>query len=173
MPDAFATFYETEQPRVFRAVTLILGDAARAARITNESFVRTHAAWRRVEGENAFVHTMRCAFRLAWRTRATAVVGGALEDDSADTTDVTVLPQVDTAIDLRDDPPVRDVDLALALASLPRAQRSVIVFWYYLGLDESTTADVMSIRESQVALHLERARSRLMALLGEDRSGVA
>jgi RNA polymerase sigma factor (sigma-70 family) len=175
--DTFATFYETEQPRVLRAVTLILGDATRASRITHESFVRTHSAWRRVDGDRAFVHTMRCAFRLAWRARANEEITVVLDDDLLDATTrpqpVANTSTIDLRDELRDEIETRDLDLELALGSLPRAQRSVIVFWYYVGLEEPTIAEVMSIRETQVALHLERARTRLSALLGEDRSGVA
>lgn len=198
-PDAFSAFYEADYPRVLRSVTLILGDPTRSARIAQEAFVRTHSAWRRVHGERAFHYAMRCAFRLAWRVRSTDDADLLLDDDpigrlggdggdgNGDGRDCT--DQIDrldhielttagsdtprVAIDLRDDPSARDTDLELALSSLPRAQRSVIVFWYYLGFDELGIAEVMSIRESQVAVHLERARTRLMALLGEDRTGVA
>jgi RNA polymerase sigma factor (sigma-70 family) len=176
--DAFSTFYENDHPRVLRSVTLILGDPTRSARITQEAFVRTHSAWRRVHGDRAFHYAMRCAFRLAWRARSTDEADLVLEDDPIEPIDHIVLSasradHADAAIDLRDDPSGRDTGLELALSSLPRAQRSVIVFWYYLGFDERAIAEVMSIRESQVMVHLERARTRLMALLGEDRSGVA
>lgn len=175
MSDAFVDFYNADHPRVLRSVTLILGDPTRSARITQEAFVRTHSAWRRVHGERAFHYAMRCAFRLVWRARSTDDADLVLEVDPFDHLGLTP-PRTDLsgmAIDLRDDPTERDGDLELALSSLPRAQRSVIVFWYYLGFDEQAIAEVMSIRESQVAVHLERARTRLMALLGEDRSGVA
>jgi RNA polymerase sigma factor (sigma-70 family) len=190
-PDAFTSFYESDYPRVLRAVSLILGDSTRSARISQEAFVRTHAAWRRVQGDRAFHYALRCAFRLAWRVRSHDEADLVLEDDPIAPTPSAPAALVAPAapaqaahearpepagvtIDLRDDDDgARDVDLELALSSLPRAQRSVIVFWYYLGLDERSIAEVMSIRESQVAVHLERARTRLMALLGEDRTGVA
>lgn len=154
-PPAFSAFYDIEQPRVHRAVTLILGDPERAARITHESFVRTHAMWPRV-GVDALRSTLRCAFRLAWRARPDAPgAGGAI------------------TIDLRDTPVDRDVDLELALASLPRAQRSAIVLAYYLGLDVADIAEVMSISPTEADAHLDRARAQLVALLGEEYHSVS
>jgi DNA-directed RNA polymerase specialized sigma24 family protein len=154
-PPAFSAFYDIEQPRVHRAVTLILGDPERAARITHESFVRTHAMWPRA-GADALLATLRCAFRLAWRARPDApAAGGAL------------------TIDLRDTPVDRDVDLELALASLPRAQRSAVVLSYYLGLELRDIAEVMSISPTEAATHLDRARTQLVALLGEEHHRVS
>jgi RNA polymerase sigma-70 factor (ECF subfamily) len=152
---SFATFYDVEQPRVHRAVALILGDAERAARITHEAFVRTHAVWPKA-GDEALLSTLRCAFRLAWRARPSTMAA----DDP-------------TVIDLRDRPADRDVDLELALASLPRAQRSAIVLAYYLGLDEVDIASVMSVAVEEIDDHLSRARQQLTSLLGEEHSSVS
>jgi DNA-directed RNA polymerase specialized sigma24 family protein len=152
---SFATFYDVEQPRVHKAVTLLLGDPERAARITHEAFVRTHAVWPR-SGQEALLSTVRCAFRLAWRARPSDAI--AVES---------------VTIDLRDNPPARDVDLELALASLPRAQRSAIVLAYFLGLDEDDIASVMSVSDAEVHGHLERARLQLTSLLGEEHSSVS
>jgi DNA-directed RNA polymerase specialized sigma24 family protein len=161
---SFSTFYDIEQPRVHKAVTLILGDPERAARITHEAFVRTHAVWpkagddtaRPKAGDDPLLSTVRCAFRLAWRARPS---------------DADAVESV--TIDLRDNPPARDVDLELALASLPRAQRSVVVLAYFLGLDEDDIATVMSVSDAEVHGHLERARLQLTSLLGEEHSSVS
>ena len=153
-PPDFSAFYDIEQPRVHRAITLILGDPERAARITHEAFVRTHAMWPRT-GPDALRSTLRCAFRLVWRARNDA-------------------PRPEPAvIDLRDAPVDRDVDLELALASLPRAQRSAIVLSYYLGLDVHDLADVMTISPTEADAHLTRARAQLGALLGEEHHSVS
>lgn len=151
-PTDFATYYETAHPRVLRAVALVLGDREHAARIAHESFVRTHAAWRRVGSADPLTHTLRCAFRLAWRVRT----------EPAD----AVVP-APVALD------PRDVDLALALASLPRSPRVVLVFSSYLGLDDPTIGEVMGIRPHEVTAQLAQARASLRELLGEERSGVA
>lgn len=161
---SFSTFYDVEQPRVHKAVTLILGDPERAARITHEAFVRTHAGWpkagraaaRSAGGDDLLLSTVRCAFRLAWRARPSDAV--AVES---------------AAIDLRANPTARDVDLELALAALPRAQRSVVVLTYFLGLDEDDIASVMSVSDAEVHGHLERARLQLTALLGEEHTSVS
>lgn len=157
---AFAEYYQGAQPRLLRAIALVLGDPEHAARITHESFVRTHAAWRRVGDHDPFLHTLRCAFRLAWRVRAAdAAPDGVVE---------AVLPgRTGAALD------PRDVDLGLALAALPRAPRVVLVFSAYLGLDDAAIAHVMGEREHTVAAHREQAHAALRSLLGQEHSGVA
>ncbi len=163
-PPDFASYYEAVHPRVLRAVALVLGDPEHAARIAHESFVRTHAAWSRVGAQEPLTHTLRCAFRLAWRVRTEPTDAGAEASVAA------VLPG-GPGRGAPADP--RDVDLALALASLPRSPRVVLVFSSYLGLDDPTIGEVMGMRAHEVAAHRAQAHASLRALLGEERSGVA
>lgn len=163
--EAFAQYYAGAHPRVLRAIALVLGDPEHAARIAHESFVRTHAAWRRVGDHDPFLHTIRCAFRLAWRVRPGEPAGNVGDTRAA----ATPLTAVATAAGGE----ARDIDLGLALAALPRAARVVLVFSCYLGLDDTAIARVMGEREADVVAHREQAQASLRTLLGEERTGVA
>lgn len=163
--EAFAQYYAGAHPRVLRAVALVLGDPEHAARIAHESFVRTHAAWRRVGDHDPFLHTLRCAFRLAWRVRA--------EDQVRPVTDTRSATTALTAVATGAGAEARDIDLGLALAALPRAARVVLVFSSYLGLDDAAISRVIGEREADVVAHREQAQASLRTLLGEERTGVA
>ncbi|MBI4260111.1 MAG: sigma-70 family RNA polymerase sigma factor [Actinobacteria bacterium] len=59
------------------------------------------------------------------------------------------------------------LDLTRALAALPRRQREVAVFRYYLDLDVAEIARVLGIPEGTAKSALHRARRSLAAALGE------
>jgi RNA polymerase sigma-70 factor (ECF subfamily) len=58
-------------------------------------------------------------------------------------------------------------DLARALAALPRRQREVAVFRYFLDLDVAEVAALLGIPEGTVKSALHRARRSLAEALGE------
>lgn len=62
----------------------------------------------------------------------------------------------------------RRTDLSRALAGLPRRQREVAVFRYYLDLEVSEIAAALGIPEGTVKSGLHRARRSLARALGED-----
>ena len=63
-------------------------------------------------------------------------------------------------------------DLARALAGLPRRQREVAVFRYYLDLEVADVASLLGIPEGTVKSALHRARRSLAAALGEPENDV-
>ncbi len=62
----------------------------------------------------------------------------------------------------------RRADLARALAELPRRQREVAVFRYYLDMEVAEVAAALGIPEGTAKSALHRARRSLAAALGED-----
>ena len=62
----------------------------------------------------------------------------------------------------------RRADVARALASLPRRQREVAVFRYYLDLDVAEIATVLSVPEGTVRSTLHRARRSIARALAYD-----
>jgi RNA polymerase sigma-70 factor (ECF subfamily) len=59
-------------------------------------------------------------------------------------------------------------DLERALRALPRRQREVAVFHYYLDLDVAQIASILSVPEGTVKSALHRARRSLAAALHDD-----
>jgi RNA polymerase sigma-70 factor (ECF subfamily) len=62
----------------------------------------------------------------------------------------------------------RRADVERALAALPRRQREVAVFRYFLDLDVTEIAGVLRVPEGTVKSALHRARRSLAGALGED-----
>ncbi len=62
----------------------------------------------------------------------------------------------------------RRTDVARALADLPRRQREVAVYHYFLDLPVAEIASVLQIPEGSVKSALHRARRGLAGALAED-----
>ena len=60
------------------------------------------------------------------------------------------------------------VDLARALAALPRRQREATVLRYYLDMDVQEVAQVLGVHEGTAKTTLFRARQALASALGDD-----
>ena len=67
----------------------------------------------------------------------------------------------------------RRTDMARALGALPRRQREVAVFRYYLDLDIAEIATILGIPEGTVRGALHRAHRSLARALADDPSEVA
>ena len=59
------------------------------------------------------------------------------------------------------------IDVARALANLPRRQRQVTVLRYYLGMNVAEIAGALELNEGTVKTSLFRARQALASALGE------
>jgi RNA polymerase sigma-70 factor (ECF subfamily) len=156
----FDELYARERVPVVRTLALIVGDAERAAELTQEAFVRLHVKWRKVSAyERPDAWVRRVAIRLAVkdrdreRRRPDAMVDGRGSAPGLD--------------------PAGDIDVQRALRDLPRQQRAAIVLRYYGGLDVAAIADALGTSESTARVHLHRARQRLAELLREEVDDVA
>jgi RNA polymerase sigma factor (sigma-70 family) len=65
----------------------------------------------------------------------------------------------------------RRTDLERALAALPRRQREITVFHYYLDLEVAEIAAVLGVPDGTVKSALHRARIALARVLGEGTEG--
>jgi DNA-directed RNA polymerase specialized sigma24 family protein len=155
----FDELYASERTNVIRTVTLIVGDAERAAELTQEAFVRLHVKWRKVSAyDRPGAWVRRVAIRLAVKDRAreqrrpSGLVGYRLQQ-GAD--------------------PIVDVDVQRALRDLPRQQRAAVVLHYYAGMSAAEIADAIGTSESTARVHLHRARLRLAEVLREELDDVA
>jgi RNA polymerase sigma-70 factor, ECF subfamily len=149
----FEAFFRREYAAQVRLAYVIVGDAGRAREIAQEAFTRALQRWDRLAGYDrpgAWVRLV--CVRLAVRSR----------DRAAGERTGLLAPTVAT------EDPVRDLDLARVLLTLPRGQRTVIVLHHLCDWSIDEVATAMRIRPSTARVHLARGRSALAALLTEE-----
>lgn len=149
--------FRAAYPPVLGSVTLIGGDRAQAEEVTQEAFLKLYENRHRVEGyERPEAWVRRIAIRLAVRHAHRERLRAHLERRRSDE---TVGPTT---------PPVPDVDLARAVATLAPMQRAAIVLYYFEDQPVADIARTLGVSDSTVKQHLFRARTRLAQLLGEE-----
>src|SRR6267142_1105058 len=162
MTDGWRELYETEYPRLLRALLAICGDPDAAEDAVQEAFVRAHrtgldrlerpGAWLLVVGTRALLRSRkrRRIEDMKWAERGPAETSGT--DAVADR-----------------------ADLLAALRQLPERQRAVVVARYYYGLSYDEIARLFSIKSGTVAatLHQAIARLRQIQVAGQLSRGAA
>lgn len=156
-PADVTAFVRREQPRLVRAITLLLDDQAVAEEIAQEALLRAVSRWEHVSGlASPGGWTHRVAINLAtsqlrrWRAERRArarVARGELAPE----------PDTDTALAVR-----------AALAELPAAQRRVVVLRHVLGWQATQIAELDGMRPDAVRQQLRRARGALREHLGPE-----
>ena len=157
--DEFDAFFDKYYSGMVRSLTLICGDRELANDAVQDAFIRAFARWdriRRYDRPDAWVRRVainrsRDHFRASRRRRT-------YEERAA------VAESIESAEQRTDD---RD-QLRLALADLPRRQRTAVTLYYLEGLDVAAVAQSMKITSGAVKYHLSRGRERLAPIIGED-----
>lgn len=146
----FDAFYAATAPRLIRHIYLSTGDLGRAQDCVQDAYLRAWSRWGSIGNGTtdpiAWVRTV--AWRLAindWR-RALRVAN-ALVRRGADT---------DHAAPSADVIAVRD-----SLRTLPKAQATVIVLYYFEDLPVRAIAELLGVPEGTVKARLSRARAAL------------
>lgn len=147
--------YAASYARLVGIVGAVCGDRHDAEEAVQEAFVRLLGAWPRVlhyEDPEAWVR--KVALRQVSNRRRKAINGvrAALRHGPP--------PNVPA-------PTSAGVDAERALASLPQAQRAVVVL-HSLGLDSKAIADALGVPTGTVKSRLARARTALSPLLREE-----
>jgi len=148
MTDGWRELYETEYPRLLRALLAISGDPDAAEDAVQEAFVKAHrTGLDRLERPGAWLLVVgtRELFRSRRRRRVEEqkwVERGSME-----------VPGTDAVADR--------ADLLAALRQLPERQRAVVVARYYYGLPYDEIARLFSIKSGTVAATLHQAIARL------------
>jgi RNA polymerase sigma-70 factor (sigma-E family) len=150
-----------------RLATLLVGDQATAEDVVQDVFTRVHARWDRVaERDDALPYVRTSVIngcRSVHRRRKVASrAAGAPGPPSWPP--LTVESAEQTALLAHDRRQV-----LLALASLPRRRREVLVLRYYLGLSEAEIASMLGIAAGTVKSTIARGLAALARKLGEDR----
>ncbi len=148
MTDAWRALYETEYPRLLRALLAIGGDPDAAEDAAQEAFVRAHrTGLERLDRPGAWLLVVASRELLRTRRRRRA------EDEKW-----AERPRPDTA---GADAIADRADLLAALRQLPERQRTVVVARYYYGLSYDEIARLFSMRSGTVGATLHQAIERL------------
>ena len=126
----------------FRASRRILVDREEAADVASETVARAFVRWRKVE-----------PYAPAWVTRVAVnlALGQLRRRPSRPPTREQLAPE----------PSLDRVELAAALARLPRRQREVLVLRFLLDLDERDTAEVLGVSIGTVHTHAKRGLAQI------------
>jgi RNA polymerase sigma-70 factor (ECF subfamily) len=159
---AFTPLVDRHAPACLRYATRLLDSREDAEDVTQETFVRAHAALARFDGSVAFrtwlmtILINRCRTALKQRRiRAERVV---TSDDAVD--QAAVMPGVDAAV-------MRDA-IARALQQLDPAQREAFLLKHVEQLSYDEMARVTGAGVSALKMRVQRACERLQLLLRED-----
>jgi RNA polymerase sigma-70 factor (sigma-E family) len=149
--------YRTCYAPLVRQAALLVGDAATAEDVVQDSFAAMHGAWWRLRDTDKAVHYLRRSVINRSRSvlRHRAVAGRPLPE---------LPPDVPSA---EDDALVRWERslVGSALAMLSPRQREAVVLRYYADLSESQVAAAMGISTGAVKAHTARAMGSLRAVL--------
>ncbi|MCY7418014.1 MAG: SigE family RNA polymerase sigma factor [Chloroflexi bacterium] len=149
---AYSHFFVAQFPYVVRTIYLIVHDRARAEDIAQDAFVQLLKDWQRIaryERPEAWVR--RVAIRMAVR--------GVRRDQ--------LWSSLRTRLWVRPSGEPRDLDVADAVARLPRAQRAAVALFYYEDRPITEIEAILGCTESTARVHLHHARHKLATMLGE------
>jgi RNA polymerase sigma-70 factor (sigma-E family) len=143
---SFSEFYEQRYAPMVRLAVALTGSRTLAEDLVQDSFVRVHARWARIESPPAYLHrTVVNACRSA-RRRSTR------EREARSMTQADHLEFVPD-------------ELFDVLAKLPYRQRAALVLQFYEGLSQREIADVLGCREGTVASLVSRGLAQLRRLM--------
>jgi RNA polymerase sigma-70 factor (ECF subfamily) len=138
--------FEAESGRMWRSLTLHLGDSELAKDATAEAFAQLLRRADDVRDPRAWV--WRAAFRIADREQKRNRISS-------------------TNVAATYDFPEPVVDLMRALRALPPTQRKAVVLYHLEDRPISEIAEVLGTSRAAVGVHLHRGRRRLESLLEE------
>src|SRR5688572_2493496 len=152
---AFEALVDRFHLKVFRLIYSIVGDAAQAEDVTQDTFFKVWLALPNYDGRAAFSTWI---YTIARNTSLTHVRSqsyrktGRLED--------AVEPAGFTA------PMGQSLEIERLLARLPEDQRQAVQLFYLQERSVSDVAEMMDLPEGTVKSHLSRARKAMGRMLG-------
>lgn len=147
--DDFADLFQSQYPRVVRALVLSGADRWQAEDIAQESFARLFGHWRRVRtGASPAGYVFVTAFRMLRRRGLlpTSPLDEGIGDRSTTEDAATV-----------------HVDLQRALAAMPPRRRACVVLCWLAETPTAEAAEVLGVAPGTVRKQLELARRDLAA----------
>lgn len=156
----FEEFVRATAPRLHRAAYLLAGEHHLAEDLTQATYAKVYASWRRVRRADdpvAYARTMLLNTFLSHRRLRRS---GELPTDF-DSADHRLRPDTGGA-----DPGLR-VDLERALGTLPPLDRAIVVLRYWDDRSVEETAQELAMSAVAVRARAHRALRRLRPLLAE------
>lgn len=160
MPPSFEEFVATSSPRLVRAARLMLGNAAEAEDMTQETLIVLYRHWGRLRDAGAAdAYAYKTLVRLTRRHQRRArfrheVISG---DEPTETTGPSTSDSYDDG-------------LTRALGTLAPRQREAVVLRYFLDLSIEDTAALMGCSAGTVKSQVSRALTSLRTSVGADHS---
>jgi RNA polymerase sigma-70 factor (sigma-E family) len=149
----FSDFFRREFERLVRTTYLVLHDQQSAEDVAQDAFGQLYRNWPKVSGyDNPQAWVRRVAIRMAVRA------AGREKSRLALTRRQPPRPL----------PAERDLDLVVALRTLPAQQRAAVALHYYEDRSAEEVGALLGCSASTVRTHLARARSRLAELLADE-----
>jgi RNA polymerase sigma-70 factor (sigma-E family) len=143
----FEEYVAARSPALWRSAWLLTGDRHRAEDLVQTALMKSWRRWERIEpaAVEAYVRrTMVTTYTDWWRRRW----NGEIPTES--------LPETAAPAGAGSDPGVRR-DVLVALATLPRGQRAVVVLRYFDDLTEAQAAAALGISVGTVKSQTARA----------------
>ena len=149
----FEAYLALRLPALLRYALMLTGDPHLAQDVVQETMVRAHVHWRRVQRADLpdrYVKRMVTNTYLGWRR-------GGWFRRSVPVADV---PELGSVPDPAESSAVRE-ELWQRLATLPPRQRAAVVLRFYEDLDDTEIADVLGCSVSTVRSQISRALTAL------------
>jgi RNA polymerase sigma-70 factor (sigma-E family) len=144
-PETFAEFYAESHASMTRLAYLLTGSKETAQDLTQDCFVRLHAAWPRVSNPEAYLRaSVTNASRSYHRRRARERRASSQRPYSAE---------------------LGAEELFDALAALPYRQRAALVLRFWHDLGEAEIAKVIGCRPGTVGSLIHRALEQLRRVI--------
>jgi RNA polymerase sigma-70 factor (ECF subfamily) len=159
---AFEQLFRGHEQRIYSLALHMVGDAAAAEDLTQDTFVRAWEHLRRLRHERAFGGWLRrIALNLIWDHLRGRQTGEELSDDDSEAWPDPAAPLDQT---LAEEALARKVQAAVL--ALPAHQRVVVAMFYWEDMPVNDIARVLGIARGTVISRLARGREALRRRLG-------
>ena len=156
--DDFGEFVRATGTRLYRQALLLTGDHHLAEDLTQTTYAKMYASWRRVSRADNPVAYARTTLLNAFLSHRRLRRSGELPTD----------PSLGRESSAPEDDPTTRLDLLAALAVLPPRDRAVLVLRYWEDRSVADTARDLGLTETAVRNRSRRALQRLRPLLGAE-----
>ena len=147
----FEEFVAARSDALLRTAYLLTRDHALAEDLVQTALTKAYVAWGRIEGDHeAYVRRIMVnTFSSWWRRKWNGEVA------------TETLPEHSSPGAAHDQGAGESLDLAAAVARLPRRQRAVLVLRYFEDLTEAQTAELLGISVGTVKSQTSKALAHL------------
>jgi RNA polymerase sigma-70 factor (sigma-E family) len=155
MNDDFAAFVHSTGTQLYRTALLLTGDHHLAEDLTQATYAKAFASWRRVSTADNPVAYVRTTLFNTFLSHKRLRRNGELPSET-----MPERPVAPAGPELR-------LDLIQALGLLAPADRAVLVARYWEDRSVAETADILGISDSLVRTRARRALQRIRPLLAD------